>query len=225
MDWLSIREFLLDSIKFIIVIFIVLILFLYVVSITQVVGNSMYPTLQNQEVLVLNKAIYRFSDVKRGDIISLSYADTKYLIKRVVGLPGDTIEFRDNTLYINGEVYEEDYLGDDVITDDFSLQDIGYDVIPEDMYLVLGDNRQNSMDGRDIGLIKKSDIIGKIALRFWPINRFKLFLEENFSSFFIFESFSCLKMSNFVAKTAKYDTINSKRRERVLWIRKKLHLS
>lgn len=175
MDWLSIREFLLDSIKFIIVIFVVLILFLYVVSITQVVGNSMYPTLQNQEVLVLNKAIYRFSDVKRRDIISLSYADTKYLIKRVVGLPGDTIEFRDNTLYINGEVYEEDYLGDDVITDDFSLQDIGYDVIPEDMYLVLGDNRQNSMDGRDIGLIKKSDIIGKIALRFWPINRFKLF--------------------------------------------------
>ena len=175
MHWLSIREFLLDSIKFIIVIFVVLILFLYVVSITQVVGNSMYPTLQNQEVLVLNKAIYRFSDVKRGDIISLSYADTKYLIKRVVGLPGDTIEFRDNTLYINGEVYEEDYLGDDVITDDFSLQDIGYDVIPEDMYLVLGDNRQNSMDGRDIGLIKKSDIIGKIALRFWPINRFKLF--------------------------------------------------
>lgn len=175
MDWLSIREFLLDSIKFIIVIFVVLILFLYVVSITQVVGNSMYPTLQDQEVLVLNKAIYRFRDVKRGDIISLSYADTKYLIKRVVGVPGDTVEFRNNTLYINGAVYEEDYLEEDVVTNDFSLQDIGYDVIPEDMYLVLGDNRQNSMDGRDIGLIKKSDIIGKIALRFWPINRFKFF--------------------------------------------------
>lgn len=175
MDWLSIREFLLDSIKFIIIVFIVLILFLYVVSITQVVGNSMYPTLENQEVLVLNKAAYRFSDVKRGDIISLSYADTKYLIKRVVGLPGDTIEFKDNTLYINGEVYDETYLNDDVITDDFSLKDIGYDVIPEDMYLVLGDNRQNSMDGRDIGLISKKDIIGKIAIRFWPVNRFHIF--------------------------------------------------
>lgn len=175
MDWLSIREFLLDSIKFIIIVFIVLILFLYVVSITQVVGNSMYPTLDNQEVLVLNKAAYRFSDVKRGDIISLSYADTKYLIKRVVGLPGDTIEFKDNILYINGEVYDETYLNDDVITDDFSLQDIGYDVIPEDMYLVLGDNRQNSMDGRDIGLISKKDIIGKIAIRFWPVNRFRIF--------------------------------------------------
>ena len=175
MDWLSIREFLLDSIKFIIIVFIVLILFLYVVSITQVVGNSMYPTLENQEVLVLNKAAYRFSDVKRGDIISLSYADTKYLIKRVVGLPGDTIEFKDNTLYINGEVYDETYLNDDVITDDFSLKDIGYDVIPQDMYLVLGDNRQNSMDGRDIGLISKKDIIGKIAIRFWPVNRFRIF--------------------------------------------------
>ena len=86
-------------------------------------------------------------------------------------------------MYINGEVYEEDYLGDDVITDDFSLQDIGYDVIPEDMYLVLGDNRQNSMDGRDIGLIKKSDIIGKIALRFGQLTALN-FLEENFSSFF-----------------------------------------
>lgn len=175
MDWLSIREFLLDSIKFIIIFFIVLILFLYVVSITQVVGNSMYPTLENQEVLVLNKAAYRFSNVKRGDIISLSYADTKYLIKRVVGLPGDTVEFKDNTLYINGEVYNETYLNDDVITDDFSLQDIGYEVIPEDMYLVLGDNRQNSMDGRDIGLISKKDIIGKIAIRFWPVNRFRIF--------------------------------------------------
>ena len=96
MDWLTIREFLIDSIKFIVTVFVMLFLFVYVVSVSQVVGNSMYPTLKNQEVLILNKAKYHLFEVKRGDIISFTYADTKYLIKRVIGIPGDTIEVKDN---------------------------------------------------------------------------------------------------------------------------------
>lgn len=172
MDWLNIREFLLDSIKFIIAITIFLILFLYVISITQVVGNSMSPTLKQEEVLVLNKLKYHISDVNRGDIISFAYADTKYLIKRVIGLPGENVEFIDNKLYINGRIYDEIYLNDDVITNDFSIEKLGYDKIPNDMYFVLGDNRMNSLDSREIGLIKKSDIIGKISFRIWPITRF-----------------------------------------------------
>ena len=175
MDWLDIKEFFLDSIKVIVVIFIILVLFLYVVSVSQVVGDSMYPTLKDKDVLILNKIIYKFKDIEREDIISVSYDDTKYLIKRVIGIPGDTIEFRNNILYINGKVYEEDYLNDDVITDDFSLSDIGYEKIPEGMYLVLGDNRSNSLDSREIGLIKKEDVIGKISLRFWPINKIRVF--------------------------------------------------
>lgn len=175
MDWLSIRETLIDTVKLIIVIIVILFLMIYVVSVTQVVGSSMSPTLNDEEVLILNKIGYLFFDIERGDIVSLDYEDTKYLIKRIIGLPGDTVEIIDNVLYINGSVYEEDYLSDDLDYDDFSLSDLGYEVIPEDMYLVLGDNRENSLDSREIGLVSKDAINGKIALRIWPLNKISLF--------------------------------------------------
>ena len=175
MDWLSIRELLIDTFKLVIVVFIILFLMIYVVSVTQVVGSSMIPNLHDGDVLILSKANYRIFDVKRGDIISLDYEDTKYLIKRVIGLPGDDIDIIDNQLYINGEVYKEDYLDDNLNYDDFSLQDLGYATIPEDYYLVLGDNREDSLDSREIGLISKDSINGKIVLRIWPINKISLF--------------------------------------------------
>lgn len=175
MDWLSIRELIIDSLKLIIVIIIILFLMLYVVSVTQVVGSSMSPTLKDEEVLILNKFQYRFFDIKRGDIVSLDYEDTKYLIKRIIGLPGETVKIVNNQLYINDKIYEEEYLANDLNYDDFSLTDLGYSKIPENMYLVLGDNRENSLDSREIGLIKKEDINGKISLRIWPINKIKLF--------------------------------------------------
>lgn len=175
MDWLSIRELIIDSLKLIIIIIIILFLMLYVVSVTQVVGSSMSPTLKDEEVLILNKFQYRFFDIKRGDIVSLDYEDTKYLIKRIIGLPGETVKIVNNQLYINDKIYEEEYLANDLNYDDFSLADLGYSKIPEDMYLVLGDNRENSLDSREIGLIKKEDINGKISLRIWPLNKIKLF--------------------------------------------------
>ena len=174
MDWLSIRELLWDTLKLVIVIVIILFLMVYVVSVTQVVGGSMDPTLKNQDVLILNKAKYRFSDVKRGDVIAFTYEDTKYLIKRVIGLPGDHISIIDNKGYINARYYSEDYLKD-VDTPDFDLQDLGYNTVPEGMYFVLGDNRDNSLDSRKIGLVEEEDIMGEIAIRFWPITRFRLF--------------------------------------------------
>ena len=175
MDWLSIREFILDFIKLIIVIIVILFLMIYVVSVTQVVGNSMNSTLENGDVLILNKFKYRFTDIKRGDIISLEYADTKYLIKRVIGLPGDKVSIRDNTLYINGELYVENYLDEGLEYDDFDLSSLGYDTIPEDMYLVLGDNREDSLDSREIGLISKDEVIGKVSFRIWPLNKLAAF--------------------------------------------------
>lgn len=171
MDWLSIREFMIDSVKFVATIIIFLVLFLYVVSVTQVVGSSMAGTLENQEVLILNKAKYHLFDVERGDIISFAYADTKYLIKRVIGMPGDTVKVIDNKLYINDQLYDEEYLSDGVVTNDFSLMELGYEKIPEDKYLVLGDNRENSLDSREIGLVNEKDIIGKISFRIWPLNK------------------------------------------------------
>ncbi len=175
MDWLDIKEFLKDSIKYIVIIVIVLFVAIYVVGLQQVIGPSMSPTLKNNDILILDKISYKFSDIKRGDIISLYYADTKYLIKRVVGLPGEYIEFKDNELYIDNKKYVETYLKN-VVTSDFSLSDLGYDKIPDDMYLVLGDNREDSSDSRDpkVGLIKKTEIIGKVRFRIWPLNEIKI---------------------------------------------------
>lgn len=175
MDWLSIREFIIDFVKLIVVIIIILFLMIYVVSITQVVGSSMSSTLENGDVLILNKFKYRFTDIKRGDIISLEYADTKYLIKRVIGLPGDNISIKNNNLYLNGELYVENYLDEGLVYDDFDLSDLGYETIPDDMYLVLGDNREDSLDSREIGLISKDEVIGKVSFRIWPLNKLAAF--------------------------------------------------
>ena len=81
----------------------------------------------------------------------------------------------DNKLYIIGTYYEEKYLGDDIVTDNFQLEELNYTTIPDDMYLVLGDNRGDSMDSRDsdVGLIPKKDIYGKVRFKIWPINEFK----------------------------------------------------
>lgn len=173
MDLRDVKEFCIDTSKYIFTIFVVIFIIVYVATVQQVVGSSMSPTFENKDILILNKLHYRFFDIKRFDVVSLEYDDTKYLIKRVIGLPGDKIEYKNNVLYINGEAYEEEFLNDDVITNDFSITDLGYEVIPEDMYLVLGDNRGDSLDSRDIGLITRKDILGKVNIRIWPINKIR----------------------------------------------------
>ena len=119
----------------------------------------MYPTLKDEEIMIINKLKYRIGKINRGEIISLKYADTKYLIKRVIGLPGEMVEIKNNQVLINGEKLNEEYLKKELEYDDFSLTDIGVTKIPEDMYFVLGDNRENSLDSREIGLVKKEDIM------------------------------------------------------------------
>lgn len=176
MDWLEIKEFFKDAFKYIILVVVVLVVAIYVVGLQQVVGPSMSPNLKSNDILILDKISYKFADIKRGEVVSLYHADTKYLIKRVIGLPGEYVEYKDNILYIDGNMFKEEYLKDDVITDDFSIKELGYDKIPEDMYLVLGDNRGDSLDSRDakVGLIKKKNIIGKVRARIWPLNKIKL---------------------------------------------------
>jgi len=168
MDWLDIKEFFKDIFKYILVIAIMLFILTYVVSMQQVVGPSMEPKLMANDMLLIEKITPRFFDFKRNDIISFEYEDTKYLIKRIVGLPGEKIEYKNNYLYINDEAYQENFLKE-TQTEDFSIIDMGYEVIPEDMYLVLGDNRNDSLDSRDFGLIRKENIIGKVWIRLWPL--------------------------------------------------------
>lgn len=169
MDWLDIKEFIKDTFKYVVFIVAVLVIAIYVIGLQQIVGESMSPTFENGEVLIIDKLTPRFIDLKRGDIISFYDNESKYLVKRVIGLPGEYIEIKDNRIYINNEEIK-DYV-EGVNTENFKLEDIGYSKIPKDMYFVMGDNRENSLDSRDyrIGLIEKNSIVGKKIIRLWPI--------------------------------------------------------
>lgn len=176
MDLRDIKEFLKDTFKYILTVVVVLVIIIYVVSIQQVVGPSMSPTLNSGDILILNKLNYKIFEIKRFDIVSLSSKQSKYLVKRVIGLPGEKVEYKDNKLYINDQVLKEEFLDETIMTNNFSLSSLGYETIPEGMYFVVGDNRGNSDDSRDIkiGLIKEEDIIGKSTIRIWPLNKIGL---------------------------------------------------
>ena len=175
MDFRGITEFFRDAFKYIVVIVIVFLLFVFVVGLQQVTGPSMFPTLKEGNILIVNKLLYRIKDIQRNDIVVLMH-DDKYMVKRVVGLPGEHVEYKDNYVYVNGEKFKETIIDtENVKTDDFSIEDLGYDTIPEGMYLVLGDNRENSQDSRDYGLVKKDLIVGKAWIRIWPLNGMKIF--------------------------------------------------
>ena len=128
----------------------------------------MVPTLLDGDIMILDKIGYRINGLKRFDIVVIKYNNEK-IIKRVIGLPGDYIEYRDNILYVNGKEIKEEYKRD--ITNNFSLKDLGYEKIPENKYLVLGDNRSISKDSRIIGLIDKEDIEGYTGIIVFPFKR------------------------------------------------------
>lgn len=172
MDLREVREFIIDTSKYILTMVVVIFIIMYVATVQQIIGSSMESKYKDQDIVILNKLHYRFFKIKRFDVVSLKYDGSKYLIKRVIGLPGDNIEYKNNKLFINGKKIEEYFLDKETNTEDFSLTTLGYEKIPKDMYLVLGDNRENSLDSREIGLIKRKDILGKIKLRIWPINKF-----------------------------------------------------
>lgn len=141
---------------------------------TEVIGSSMEPTLQNGDNLIVDKISYRFHDPKRFDIIvfPFQYEDQTYFIKRIIGLPGETVRIDEQgTIYINGEVLKEGY-GKEVIQDPGrALTEIQ---LGDDEYFVMGDNRNNSTDSRTeiVGNIKRSDIIGRAWIRIYPFSKF-----------------------------------------------------
>lgn len=168
MDMRDVKEFVKDISKYLFVALLVLIIFVYVLSFQQVVGPSMTPNYEEGEVFLLNKFKYRFSDIKRFEVVVLESSHSKYMIKRVIGLPGEHIEYKDNKLYVNGgEVKEEFEKNGETI--DFDIKVLGNDIIPEDCYFVVGDNRINSEDSRIFGFISKDDVVGKVEFRIWPI--------------------------------------------------------
>ena len=143
---------------------------------TEVEGSSMENTLHNGDNLIVDKLSYRFHDPERFDIIvfPFQFQDNTYYIKRIIGLPGETVQIMDDgSIYINGEKLEENY-GMEVI----KPETIGRAAEPielgDDEYFVMGDNRNNSSDSRTdmVGNIKRENIIGKAWLRIWPVSDF-----------------------------------------------------
>lgn len=143
-------------------------------------GLSMLPTLEDNDKMLVNKIEYRINEPERFDVIVFHASDQRDFIKRIIGLPGEHVEVRDQNLFINGEKVSEPFLVDNNTNDatlyeNFKLEELpgGYDTIPTDKYLVLGDNRGNSTDSRIIGLVSKSQIVGKTDVIFWPFKRWQ----------------------------------------------------
>lgn len=155
-----------ELIPYIIIIIVVIVIRMYIVTPVIVDGTSMVPTLKDNQVLLLKKYDNSYN---RFDIVVLNYNGNK-LVKRIIGLSGDTVKYKDGKLYINDKEVKENF--NHGKTDDFILEEIGYDEIPKDYYFVMGDNRTNSTDSRSIGLIHKSDINGTTSFSIFPFNRF-----------------------------------------------------
>lgn len=158
-----------DIIEYVVIIIAVLAFRQFLYSPIRVSGDSMVPTLNDGDVMILDKIGYKINGLNRFDIVVVDYKGEK-IIKRVIGLPGDHIEYKNNKLYINGKYVEEKYSRKE--TSDFILELLGENTIPKDKYLVLGDNRPISKDSRIIGLIDKKDIEGYTSLVLFPFSKF-----------------------------------------------------
>lgn len=142
----------------------------FVVTSTIVDGRSMNPTVNHGDRLMVNKLFFMKKNITRGDIIDFYVPSAKkYYLKRVIGVEGDTVEIIKDRVYLNGEMLEENYVSTNVTT---PHNENTKWVVPEGHVFVLGDNRSNSRDGRDLGTIPRSDIVGKIVLRYYPFNNF-----------------------------------------------------
>jgi signal peptidase I len=149
-------------------------------------GGSMLPTLQQGNLVVVNKFHLTSKSLERGDIVVFHANKQEDYVKRIIGLPGDFIVYKNDVLYVNGKKYDEPYLQQNkpkqskqLITGNFTLSQItGEKVVPEDNVFVLGDNRLNSYDSRFFGFVAIKQIVGKLDLRYWPINHASIDFEK-----------------------------------------------
>lgn len=170
----TLKEVLKTSIYLLIVLAIALFIVTFIGQRTIVDGSSMENTLFDKENLIVDKVTYRFKDPKRFDVIVFPFKQQKrtYYIKRIIGLPGETVYIDENgNIFINDILLEEDY-GKEVI--EYAGRASTPITLGEDEYFVMGDNRNNSSDSRfeSVGNIKKKDILGRAWLRVFPISKF-----------------------------------------------------
>lgn len=174
------KELVVFSIQMIAIIAVTAVVFTKIVIPVKVDGESMYPTLHDKDTAIVTALYLNKSDIKRFDIVILKCKQLdKDIVKRVIGLPGDTIVFNNDKLYINGSYYSEDYLDKNYIeeakiryntelfTNDFEI------TLKDNEIFVLGDNRLRSADSRTLGTFKYSDIKGKKGLVIYPFSNMK----------------------------------------------------
>ncbi len=169
-----IRELLDTSLYLLIVLALTYLVITFVGQRTQVSGASMETTLSDADNLIVDKISYRFGDPQRFDIIVFpyQYEEDTYYIKRIIGMPGETIRIDGKgNIYIDGEILEESYGREVMESPGRAFENI---VLAEDEYFVLGDNRNSSSDSRDpnVGNIHRRDIIGRAWIRIWPLDKF-----------------------------------------------------
>lgn len=143
----------------------------YGLATSVVEGESMYPVLENGEKIIFNKFVYHVSEPKRGDIIIIQQTDKNY-VKRVIGLPNETIEMIDHVLYVDGKKVDHTYVDEynTMLTGDFGPYEV-----PDDHYFVIGDNRAISKDSRNgLGYIARSEIIGRSEFVIYPLNEWEI---------------------------------------------------
>lgn len=162
----------LETVVFIGSLFIVV--YLFILAPNQVKGTSMEPTFHSGEYILTSKVTYKFRPMQRGDVVvfkSLANPDIDY-IKRVIGLPGDTIEVRGSDVYVNGKLLEEGYISDRTnLWEGGFLRDNEPVRVPEDEIFVMGDNRPHSSDSREFGFVPIQNIIGQVFYRYFPSDK------------------------------------------------------
>lgn len=168
------KEVLSTSLYFLFVIVVCFLVVKYVAQRTEVIGVSMMETLHDGDNLIMNKISYRLGEPERFDIVIFPFRndERKNYIKRIIGLPGETIQIDDHgNIFINGELLEEHY-GKDVIENPGRAAEPF--VLGDDEYFVMGDNRNNSEDSRfyEVGPVHRDEILGKVWIRIFPLNRF-----------------------------------------------------
>ncbi len=169
-----IRQMIETILYFAVILCAVLLIQRFIIQPVEVDGISMEDTLTNGNHLLLEKVSYWFDDPKRFDVVVFQPYDTDedmYYIKRIIGLPGETLQIFDNIIYINGVPLEDNH-GKENIIEDYGIASEPI-TLREDEFFVLGDNRNHSKDSRDesVGVIKQESILGKAWFRIWPLNK------------------------------------------------------